>query len=626
MYRASDEAVALPAPWTEHDQEQFIQGMRQPPSAGRSATDGRCRMAGEKPCGQLDVALGAMRLLECFSPLFSYGLLIDEQVAGHAVPDHLATVQARAQVLLEQARKTALAAGKPLTEVEMAGFAVVAWFDEVVLRHETQWEHPVPLQLSLFNTGGAASEFFDHLATLGARGEEVREVYSAALLLGFVGQYYYEQDDKGELGRIKALHCPSSVNASALLQSLQRDAITPQPYRVPGSPVHRLQGAWTGRRTAPFVAGAVVLLVLAAFVAPAISSAISTQAWYLVAIAVAIAGVLGWAGTVAWQELVLKRAHSRAAPHSEGGHSSRELWAAVADAARHARGAMLHPFRRRRAWRRLARHPWLLFIGDREANVRGVLQAAAHAPHARELSADETSKPWHWWIFRALVAIEPGTQLIPTAGGEEVDGASWSQALALLGRERRKLPLDGVVLCVSARALLEPLPAVEAYAATLSDLADKAATSLQLQLPLYVVVTGLESLPGYASLRATLPSAVFRRVLGLRTTGDEGIDAPLASMEQRLRSVVSSVLASQREPHGRREVFEFLQSLPALQRGLECFLRRLQLNESVAQRRLHWCGLYLIGRPQPETSGGDFVDDLFLRFLPGDWLLARRLA
>jgi type IV/VI secretion system ImpK/VasF family protein len=581
-----------------------------------------------RPAG---MAVSAMRLLECFSPLFSYGLQIDEQAAAHAVTDDLATVQARAQALLEQARTLALAEGKSLTDVEMAAFAVVAWFDEMVMRHDDAWDHAVPLQLALFHTGGAASEFFDHLAGLGSHADEVREVYSMALLLGFVGQYYYEDGDNGELGRIKALHCPTSVNAPTLLQSLQRDAITSQPYRAPGSPLMHLQAVWTGR-PAPFVAGSLVLLVLLAFVAPALSSAMSTQAWYAVAVAMAIAGTLGWGVTVAWHELVRRRAHNRLATDPDAGYGVGELWAALVDAARHVRGAILHPFRRRRTWRRLARHPWLLFMGDSVANVRGLLRAAAHAPHAREFSGEALAKPWHWWVYRSLIAIEPGPHLMPTADGRRGDDAPWEPALDLLARERRKLPLDGIVLCAAAPSLLESAPSIETYAATLCGLAGEAASKMQLQLPFYIVLTGLDALPGYAAFRATLPSAVLHRALGMRVAAPSStqdgwrMDVHLNGLCEQLRTTALAVLVAQRDEHGRREVFDFVQSLPGFQRGLQTFVERVLASEAVAARRLLWCGLYLTGDPQAGTSAGDFADDLFTRFLPGDWLLARRLA
>jgi type IV/VI secretion system ImpK/VasF family protein len=578
--------------------------------------------------------LGRMRLLECFAPLFSYGLLVDEQAGGLVAPVALAQVHEHARALVEQARVLALSTGKSLTEVEMAGFAVVAWFDEVVARHESIKDHGQrPLQMELFHTGSAASEFFDHLAGLPADASEVREVYSMALLLGFVGQYYYEHGDGGELGRIKALHCRPCVTAPALLQSLQREAITPQPYQVPGSPTRRMQPAWKGRRAAPMVAGLLVLLVLVAFVIPELSPSIPAQAWYLAGVLLALAGALAWAASVAWQELVLRRVHTRVAAHPDEGYGVGDVWAALADAARHLRGAMLHPFRRRGQWRRLSRHPWLLFVGDSAMHVRSLLQAATQVPHARAMTGSDASRPWHWWLFRALVAIEPGAPIVRAPDNPRDDGSAWAQALAILARERRKLPLDGVVMCIAADHLLESPSAILAALSRLHDMASEATRRLQLQLPLYVVVTGLETLPGYAAFRAALPAAARRRALGWRTpaaladaTRPARMDVHFSTVIERLRMVAMAALAMRHDTRGRREVFAFLQALDGLQRGLQAFLGHLLARDLVAERRLHWCGVYLAAKPHADDAGGDFVDDLFGRFLPADWLLARRVA
>ena len=58
----------------------------------------------------------------------------------------------------------------------------------------------------MFNTNNAGNEFFQHLSALKQDQDEVREVYYHAILCGFVGQYYYENADTGELGKLKELH------------------------------------------------------------------------------------------------------------------------------------------------------------------------------------------------------------------------------------------------------------------------------------------------------------------------------------------------------------------------------------------------------------------------------------
>ncbi|WP_266180925.1 type VI secretion protein IcmF/TssM N-terminal domain-containing protein [Dyella humicola] len=570
-----------------------------------------------------------MRLLDYFSPLFAYGLVVDEQAAAQTAPSELAPLNARARELIDQARKLALANGKSMQEVELAGFAVVAWFDEIIVRHEAKRDQPSPLQLTLFHTSDASSEFFEHLARLDSRAEEVREVYCTALLLGFVGQYYYEKGDGGELGRIKSVYCRPYAATAAVLQALQRESITPQPYLTPDSPARRKPGPWAGRRPALFVALGVVLLVLVAFVAPVFSSAMSAQAWYLAGILVVIAGMLGWAGSLAWHWLAFTRAS--ADPHARW--DIRSVRTALKDAVRRVRGAILHPLRRRGKWRQLSRHPWLVFLGDNGANVRGLLQAAAQSSHGRLLPGDGVSTSGHWWLFRSLVAIEMDPRLAQAREDTQAADLLWSEALTRLSRERRKLPLDGVVLGVAAQSLLGPGADIKATAARLRRMANEATQRLHLQLPLYVVVTGMDVLPGHASFKAALPPAVFRKVLGWRrseasSAGESSgrMDGHFDDTFERMRMIGLAALAKQREPHGRREIFEFRQSLSDLQYGLHAFIDQLMAEDPAGQHALRWCGLYFTGVSRGDSTGGEFVEDLFNRFLPGDRLLARRTA
>ncbi len=170
------------------------------------------------------------RLMDFFTPLFSFGLSIDEQIAQGELHGSLGEVYTRVRVLIDQARSGALAAGKPPAAVESAAFAVVAWFDEIITRNPSWWSQASPLQVSLFNTNNAGNEFFEHLSNLKGGDDEVRDVYYHALLLGFVGQYYFETGDHGELGKIKELNSRQLPVAPAPLHTLREEQITPQPY------------------------------------------------------------------------------------------------------------------------------------------------------------------------------------------------------------------------------------------------------------------------------------------------------------------------------------------------------------------------------------------------------------
>jgi len=173
------------------------------------------------------------RLLDCFSAFVSFGLALDASIAAGRAEPSRGSARQEAHRLLDAAR--ACAADKPQAQIESAAFAMVAWIDEILARHPAGMG-AVPLQVELFNSNNAASEFFHHLSALGPNDDELREVYWHAMVLGFKGQYYFESGDQGELGKLKELHGRQLRLRPLALGSLAQDRITPQPYGVPDPP------------------------------------------------------------------------------------------------------------------------------------------------------------------------------------------------------------------------------------------------------------------------------------------------------------------------------------------------------------------------------------------------------
>ncbi|AMM26765.1 type IV / vi secretion system, dotu [Variovorax sp. PAMC 28711] len=203
------------------------------------------------------------RLLDQFSALFSFGLAIDaSNPAGSGFRTRDAA-QEDALALLDAARLAATASGTPPQQLESATFAMVAWLDEIFARQPQWHDECPPLQAQLFNSANAHSEFFHHLSALQADDDAVREVYWHALAHGFVGQYYFEKDDSGELGKLKDLHGRQLRSPPLSLATLAQEHLTPQPYASadpagPRDPLRR-------ERTLLRAGGALALLLPLAF-------------------------------------------------------------------------------------------------------------------------------------------------------------------------------------------------------------------------------------------------------------------------------------------------------------------------------------------------------------------------
>lgn len=153
----------------------------------------------------------------------------------------------------------------------------------------------------------------------------------------------------------------------------------------------------------------------------------------------------------------------------------------------------------RREWR--YGQPWVLMLGEQGAGksslAASVSQALRHAPPSRaaELRAHGTD----WAFFGAGVLIDADGSLSAAEAGSE-GAAQWKQTLAELNALRPERPLDGVVLCVSARSLREAKTAQrEAMAANVGRQLMQLQETLEFALPIYVAVTQCDCLQGFGA-------------------------------------------------------------------------------------------------------------------------------
>jgi len=278
----------------------------------------------------------------------------------------------------------------------------------------------------------------------------------------------------------------------------------------------------------------------------------------------------------------------------------------------------------------LYRIPWLLFIGDADAGVDGLLRAGSEVSPfpAADKPAMDADDVWRWWFFKSMIGIEMHPRVVADTGAR-LDRGLWYQALMKLADEREKLPLNGIVVTVAAQTLLGPADALKTTATRLRRLVDEAMEHLQVHMPVYFVVTGLDRLSGYAQVRATLPSEAFTQALGHRFADNEVVSAAssgriddiLRPIEDRLHALRMTALRAQATPTQRRAIFDFVESLRQAQQGLSLFVN-LMLEDNPFQRTPRWRGLYFAGGADAAHRGGAFVADLFTRFLPSDQPLA----
>ena len=150
--------------------------------------------------------------------------------------------------------------------------------------------------------------------------------------------------------------------------------------------------------------------------------------------------------------------------------------------------------------------PWILLLGDEQ--------------QTRELCTgwrlSSSGKPgWfgRWWYDSdAAVLAIPGA-MFNHGEGALVQIAAWWRLLRMLVMMRAGRPLDAVIWTVPAEQLWAPDQAAAAGMAARRKF-NELLQRLGLSVPVYLLVTGLESVPGIKELADALPNDARERILG----------------------------------------------------------------------------------------------------------------
>lgn len=150
--------------------------------------------------------------------------------------------------------------------------------------------------------------------------------------------------------------------------------------------------------------------------------------------------------------------------------------------------------------------PWLLMLGDDTQGTQLVT----------EWHLQPTDKPaWfgRWWSDpEGAVLVVPQALFLPD-DGMHLQRGGWWRLLGLILRLRSKRPLDGVIWTVPVSHLSNLEQAASLGLAARRRFIDLL-QRFGLSVPVYVIVTGLEELPGFQELIDALPDEARERTLG----------------------------------------------------------------------------------------------------------------
>lgn len=263
------------------------------------------------------------------------------------------------------------------------------------------------------------------------------------------------------------------------------------------------------------------------------------------------------------------------------------------------------------------RLPWYLLIGSESSGKSSLIEGSTLNLPVGIPGIDEQSQhaECRWWFLNRGVILDIKGKLLINQRGVGSNENSWRSLLILLSRYRASRPLNGIIYTISAEELygknkLSP-EEISDRATFLSHKLQAAQNNLGLRLPVYVIVTKCDAIPGFQSLCAEIPSQNRQNILGWSSPynptvafSKKWIDEAFSSILENLHHLRGEILASNKPQETRDGVFVFPVELASLKERLSIYLSSIFKAESYQETPL-LRGVYFVG-----DSGVDSLQKL----------------
>ena len=232
--------------------------------------------------------------------------------------------------------------------------------------------------------------------------------------------------------------------------------------------------------------------------------------------------------------------------------------------------------------------PWYMFIGaPGTGKTTALTQSGLKFPLADSMGKGAIggvggTRNCDWWFTDDAVLLDTAGRYTTQDSHAEADKAGWDGFLQLLRKHRRRRPVNGVIIALSASDLLQENEAwrraqAQSIRERLKELHDK----LGVRFPVYVMVTKVDLLAGFMEYFENLGREERAQVWGVTfaLTDKPDIDATLAAfpaefqlLEQQLQARVLARMQQERDGQKRTLVYSFPQQFAAMSEVLERFL------------------------------------------------------
>jgi len=285
--------------------------------------------------------------------------------------------------------------------------------------------------------------------------------------------------------------------------------------------------------------------------------------------------------------------------------------------------------------------PWYLIIGEPGAGKTAVIKSSGLGSpftETSELQHSPFTRNCDWWLFEKAIIIDTAGRFTSPVD-EKRDKGQWQKFISLLGKYRKKEPLNGLIVTVPADKLLRgDTEELQEYGRTIRLRIAELMKSIGAKCPVYVLITKCDLIRGFTQYSDNLPKNSLNQAMGVfnqhnNTDMDAFHENVMQTTGKHLRK--HRLILMQDFNKDETDLLFYPEEFHSLDSGLKCFLNAAfqssPMLESPEMKGIYFSSACQKGSPfskflkllglddttQPrDEKKGLFLKDFFEKILP----------
>ncbi|UFN47770.1 type VI secretion system membrane subunit TssM [Roseomonas sp. OT10] len=227
--------------------------------------------------------------------------------------------------------------------------------------------------------------------------------------------------------------------------------------------------------------------------------------------------------------------------------------------------------------------PWYVLIGPPgSGKTTAIARSGLEFPLAEgKVAGVGGTRNCDWWLSERAVMLDTAGRYTTQDSDAQADKAGWENFLGMLRRTRPRQPLNGVIVAFGVDMIAKLDPAQrEAHARAVRRRIKELETGLAQRLPVYLIVTKADLLPGFVEMFDDLDRETRNQVWGFTFPVEEGPEGAAARFApefslllKRLNDRLLERLQTERGPAQRAAIAGFPAQLASLEPPLAGFVQ-----------------------------------------------------